>query len=1116
MIALFPPRFRSLGFAAMVATLLVSCETGEVQSAWESGAGSRGDVAMSPRVKSASGTLRAVDSVHLRLRLDSAGKTNVFAGSSLPWSAKSATMPGIPVGRKWFLEVYGTTGSDTVWYGSDTGRFEDTGSMSHDARSPSVVVKEFVGAASVSWKGSPLSDGAKLLVGDSVVVRAPDSAHLGISLDGSKPVCTTTDSGRRNLVATVAGEFRLLAVACDEGRWNSRVVEALWSVGVRDSLAVGEFFDTLDGIWRDWCKPTHLTSSNDLSVVWRALAQQDTTTPVASDWMALSEKPGYDGISGAIDSAALRNLVSAGLGPSDTAGRILVKAWARRSAAVVDSVRFWWKLRLPKVEPHAATHASGNGWVRFSWEGSSISGNAKAWLDVDGNWRPVQPQESDSTDVVLVEGLRGGTTVRLKLVALDPVTGRESDTLRDSATSRNPPPRPVFDVVNTREDSAYVTLKLSLPKDSLEGIAWSVAYGRSLSEASSFTQRADLADRPWVFQVPAGTWVFAVRAARDDSVVLDTQWCVVKGTAADRPNMPQNLALARRDTDSLVWIWDAVPGRAYTVYWGRDAQQALDPVRRSTLDVGSGRFALGLGAGDSSWIAVFAEPGGDSTGGRSDGAYSSLAKTRQIPTSVEGLAASLAFDSRGTPILVQLSWKGQSGVRQVVSDSLGSTDTTMAGRSGTQVAVTDPSRTDYVFSVRSLNADSLLSDPVRIGIHVPQARSFDASRWSTWIRGTAVKTRLSAAVSPAPDSLRILAPWAVDASWRDTAMEFPVAGGLQVLEFDTAAMRVAPRLVLQGRWKNGDTSAQVAIVLNHVVPVLPDVFDVGSGAAGDTLAIGSWQPPPEWRAEYVIHNQEKGWENANSAGLYGSGVDSIGGRLIRVAAAEPTDTTYSVVAGIDHRVRVRVVYRDGKTDSIWTTRIAGRVWMAENLDRTIAGDTSAICTDQDRVDCASKGRLYRPSAILSLTDGPVCDTLDWSASAPATCSIDPRGACPVGWRLPGRADWLSLGSIRAGSPYQPTYRSGYWPGSGKTFHDPYGFDVVWSTWCSKTADGGTNFDPEAGVSYLSSEHATDQATYGTYFYVADEIPELDRKVWYFNPADKPRSPSYFPVRCVKE
>ncbi len=28
--------------------------------------------------------------------------------------------------------------------------------------------------------------------------------------------------------------------------------------------------------------------------------------------------------------------------------------------------------------------------------------------------------------------------------------------------------------------------------------------------------------------------------------------------------------------------------------------------------------------------------------------------------------------------------------------------------------------------------------------------------------------------------------------------------------------------------------------------------------------------------------------------------------------------------------------------------------------------------------------------------------------------------------------------------------------------------------------------------------------------------ELDRKVWYFNPAESPRSTAYFPVRCVKE
>ena len=157
----------------------------------------------------------------------------------------------------------GTTGPDTIWYGSDTGRFADTGSVSRDARSPTVVVKGFVAAPSVFWKGEPLSeaDQAGLLVGDSIVVVAPDSAHLGISLDGSAPACATTDSGRRVLVAQAVGEFRLAAVACDEDRWTGRVAKARWNVGVRDSLAVAGSFDTIDGTWRDWLAPAHLAAS---------------------------------------------------------------------------------------------------------------------------------------------------------------------------------------------------------------------------------------------------------------------------------------------------------------------------------------------------------------------------------------------------------------------------------------------------------------------------------------------------------------------------------------------------------------------------------------------------------------------------------------------------------------------------------------------------------------------------------------------------------------------------------------------------------------------------------------------------------------------------------------
>jgi len=72
-----------------------------------------------------------------------------------------------------------------------------------------------------------------------------------------------------------------------------------------------------------------------------------------------------------------------------------------------------------------------------------------------------------------------------------------------------------------------------------------------------------------------------------------------------------------------------------------------------------------------------------------------------------------------------------------------------------------------------------------------------------------------------------------------------------------------------------------------------------------------------------------------------------------------------------------VVRKDGKVYR--TTRVGGRLWMAENLNAKVG---NSWCYDDKDSNCVKYGRLY-----------------DWQTAL---------AVCPVGWRLPTRAEWDDL------------------------------------------------------------------------------------------------------------
>jgi uncharacterized protein (TIGR02145 family) len=1069
---------------------------------------------LTPRFYAASGVLSEVDSVHLRLKVvDGAEPTVAPVAVDLPWSAKSATMSGIPLRRKWQLEIYGTRGDDTVWYGTDTGTILEAGTVSRDLSSPSVVVKNFVPRPTILWKGSPLRSGTIVPPGDTVVVQAPDSAHLGIASDGLKPECELAASGTSQFVMRADGSYNLSLVACDEGRWDSRVVEVSWSVRTRDSIALVTRLDSVSGTWKSWTSPVRIAASNDLGVVWRAIAIRDTGVPTVADWKALEGMQASEHVGFYVDSNAVRVLVESSLEANDSVGKILVKARAVRGNLAVDSMRFWWKIHLPAIRGPVVTSERGFGQVRFSWM-KMVGRDVRTWVEVDGKWTQVQPINEGATSYTLASGVAPGSLVRFRLVAVDPSSGRASDTVRDSATSRNPPPVPKFTVVNTRTDSAYVTLALGAYTESLEGVEWGVVYGRTYSSTMSFTKVADLATKPWIQQVGQGVFVFAVRAVRDDSTLVDTQWCEVKGLAANRPEMPQNLRLTRRTTDSLYWEWNANPERSYAVHWGNDPAQVVVAANQALLAPGTGRFARKIGSGDSSWIVVFAQPGGDSIGGASLGAFSNMARTRRIPSAVTNFKGFVEFDTSWRAELFT-TWTGQPGLRYVVYDSTAVVDTTGVGQESLRWKLADTSRSQCEISIRALNSDSTLSTPVTVSLAVPRIRGFDPKVWSTWVGTRTANLRLEASVANKADSLRLVIPWTLDGSNLDTTVVFPGVGSSLGFAFDSARLRAHPSFELQYRWKNGDRSPLFGIALAFQPPEVGLRFDVGSGVEGDTVIVSSTSLPSGWSLDYRIHSITKGWESRSVAGRYGRGADSIRWRLVRTQASGPGDTTAFATTRIDHRQRIEVVFRDGTRSSIWTTRIAGRTWMAENLAYDIKGDSLDMCFAADSAKCATDGRRYSVSQIFDAQLGSTCDTVDWGGDALPGCQARLPTICPVGWKLPTNADWESLRSGGSGTE-TPSYRSGKWPAASLDKVDPFGFEATWPTWCYRHGASFGCYDSTLGTAYPSTDPGFPGTIHVAYFDAASSTLFSVALVAYYNATDVPRAPSYFPVRCVKE
>jgi uncharacterized protein (TIGR02145 family) len=173
----------------------------------------------------------------------------------------------------------------------------------------------------------------------------------------------------------------------------------------------------------------------------------------------------------------------------------------------------------------------------------------------------------------------------------------------------------------------------------------------------------------------------------------------------------------------------------------------------------------------------------------------------------------------------------------------------------------------------------------------------------------------------------------------------------------------------------------------------------------------------------------------------------------------PVDTTVhtSVVPGPP-----LVDSRDGRTYG--TVRVAGRLWMAENLDFDTAVGALSWCPGGVAGNCSTRGRLYSWRIAMR-----------GDSTLPTQCDVhldSSKSVCPAGWHLPSVAEWQALfdslgGSDHAGLVLKST--SGWDPsiaGASGSGLDSVGFDAL---------PAGYRTDGSQGYGYYG--HAGDTSAY---------------------------------------
>lgn len=501
----------------------------------------------------------------------------------------------------------------------------------------------------LSKKGGA-SLGNPIAVGTDIVFKGIAGTKVAYTSDGSNPVCgtSTKDSLVHHVDSSKANSTVVFqSIACSDLRASVVKVDsinilALGVVEVKVEFPNGFDTSSTSVVPKAWFDSSiTLTIPRNTSLRWKLAV--DTMDKVdASDWSKL-------GVPGATDSAGVKLAVPgtqlARIPGSDSLATVIAVAVLLDSAqAPKDTVYLRWTIRLPVVPVPDIIVAKVEGKVAFHW-GIAKGTSYAAWCKRGGGTdSSAMINSSKSADTVSL-AVTSGENVSLRVVATDSATGRTVQKTVDAIGLR-PPRKPGFTVENTNTTNGTVVLTLdAATRADTTDMEWMFGYVNS--GAVTFDKSVSSSNGTWTGVLNAGTWNVGVRAIRDgltkDSIL--TSFKVVKA-GPPTPNPAAGLRLVQRDTNSLTWKWDSVPGHTYLVYKKIGKIDDLAGMQADTVKIGTFKFSS-LEAGDSASIAVVTLKTADSSAGNSAPSFSTVGVAK-IPPPALALNAKVEDPSLGT------------------------------------------------------------------------------------------------------------------------------------------------------------------------------------------------------------------------------------------------------------------------------------------------------------------------------------------------------------------------------------------------------------------------------------------------------------------------------------
>jgi len=628
--------------APALAALVVGCNINE-SSSTEVASTSTGT--LSPRLTMVNGsTIPEVDSLLVLLTVEGSSYSQDL---KVGWNDAALQLKQIPLNKKWTLKIAGFMHADTVlanrdtaWYGEQTGTLTDSTPQTKNATALAIGLKSAATTPAVAIGAN--APGTTQKVGDTFTFAGGDATQVVWTLDGSQPVCPDSPGTTQPLVLgtnLASKTVTLKARACTAGELPGRVAHYSFNVVAKDvvipptiSIPVG--FDSTGTTKAPYDSSLTLSLPTGTTLTWNLALVNGTAAPSAADWKVIAT-PTPSAFTGNTAAIKVPAAWLATMAPTATEAQVLVKAVLWQGTTAIDTATLHWTLTVPVTASPKLDAKPYTDSVRIFWTAGQV----------DSLWARRAEETSrtkvtlDSKDTAFVHALKPGQADTFWAIRKDPTTGRFSDTTRLTSAALLPPVKPKFTAANSDPVNGTITIQLDAETLREQSTTWSIGLTQDTT-LKSFENGTPDKSGTWSANHNTGRYLIGVRAMRD-GIERDSAIRVnVQRTAGLAPHSAVGLTLTRRDSNALVWKWNAVHGRSYAVHVQNDqAFASVSNLGSSTLlktgEVDS--IALeGLAAGAKRAIAVVALRGTtDSTIADAEPTYSSLDSTRTPPSQPE-------------------------------------------------------------------------------------------------------------------------------------------------------------------------------------------------------------------------------------------------------------------------------------------------------------------------------------------------------------------------------------------------------------------------------------------------------------------------------------------------